>query len=88
MGRDAQPTEPTELLWLSAVTWRFPLVGRTRMITEAWLQSGQPTTFVQPPYLRSGLVGQSLLFYGRSWRGGSVDGDLFSFACREMYGDP
>ena len=55
MGRDAQPTEPTELLWLSAVTWRFPLVGRTRMITEAWLQSGQPTTFVQPPYLRSGL---------------------------------
>lgn len=38
---------------LAAVTWDFPLVGRTRMLTEAWLGLGQPTTFVQSPSLRT-----------------------------------
>lgn len=38
---------------LAAVTWDFPLVGRTRMLTEAWLDLGQPTTFVQSPSLRT-----------------------------------
>lgn len=38
---------------LSAVTWGFPLVGRTRMLTEAWLAAGVPTTFVQAPSYRT-----------------------------------
>jgi glycosyltransferase involved in cell wall biosynthesis len=44
-----------QIVSLAAVTWDFRLVGRTRMLTEAWLQSGQPTTFVQVPSLRTGL---------------------------------
>jgi glycosyltransferase involved in cell wall biosynthesis len=40
---------------LAAVTWNFRLVGRTRMLTEAWLQDDQPTVFVQIPSLRTGL---------------------------------
>ncbi len=40
---------------LAAVTWRFRLVGRTRMLTEAWLRAGQSTVFVQAPSLRTGL---------------------------------
>jgi len=46
---------------LAAVTWDFRLVGRTRMLTEAWLRAGQATLFVQVPSLRSGvqrLLGQ------------------------------
>ena len=45
----------THLASLSAVTWDFMLVGRTRMLTHEWLRSAQPTTFVQAPSLRSGL---------------------------------
>ena len=41
------------LVSLSAVTWDFPLVGRTRMLTESWLRRGQATTFVQVPSYRS-----------------------------------
>lgn len=40
---------------LAAVTWNFPLVGRTRMLTEAWIAERQPTIFVQVPSLRTGL---------------------------------
>lgn len=40
---------------LSAVTWGFPLVGRTRMLTEAWQQLGHRTTFVQVPSYRTGF---------------------------------
>ena len=43
------------LVSLSAVTWDFPLIGRTRMLTEAWQRLGTPTTFVQVPYLRTAL---------------------------------
>jgi glycosyltransferase involved in cell wall biosynthesis len=43
------------LVSLSAVTWGFALVGRTRMLTEAWLRQGQPTTFVQVPSSRTAL---------------------------------
>jgi hypothetical protein len=46
---------PGQIVSLSAVTWDFPLVGRTRMLTEAWLTAGQPTTFVQVPSLRTAL---------------------------------
>ena len=44
-----------EFVTLAAVTWDFPLVGRTRMLVEAWLGAGQRATFVQVPSLRSGL---------------------------------
>lgn len=43
------------LVSFSAVTWNFPLIGRTRMLAEAWQRLGVPTTFVQAPYLRSAL---------------------------------
>ena len=43
------------LVQLAAVTWDFPLVGRSRMLAEAWLRMGQPATFVQVPSLRTGL---------------------------------
>ena len=43
------------LVSLAAVTWDFKLVGRTRMLTEAWLRAGQPTTFVQVPSYRTAL---------------------------------
>lgn len=46
---------PVTLVSLAAVTWDFPLVGRTRMLTEAWLRRGQPTIFVQVPSYRSAL---------------------------------
>ncbi len=51
----ATPTAPLTIVSLAAVTWEFALVGRTRMLTEAWLRNGQPTRFVQVPSLRTGL---------------------------------
>ena len=56
---EADPSHPPmasqpapHLVWLSAVPWNFPLVGRTRMITEEWLELGLSTTFVQPAWDR------------------------------------
>jgi glycosyltransferase involved in cell wall biosynthesis len=49
------PNDSFMLVTLAAVTWDFPLVGRTRMLTEAWLRAGQPTTFVQIASLRTAL---------------------------------
>ncbi len=46
---------PFTIVSLAAVTWGFGLVGRTRMLTEAWLRMGQPTLFVQVPSLRTAL---------------------------------
>lgn len=43
------------LVSFSAVTWNFPLIGRTRMLSEAWQRLGIDTTFVQAPFLRSAL---------------------------------
>jgi len=43
------------LATLAAVTWDFALVGRTRMLTEAWLRAGQSTLFVQTPSYRTAL---------------------------------
>ncbi len=43
------------LVSLAAVTWDFKLLGRTRMLAQAWAQAGQPTTFVQVPSCRTGL---------------------------------
>ncbi len=43
------------LVSLAAVTWAFKLVGRTRMLTEAWARIGQPTVFVQVPSYRTAL---------------------------------
>ncbi|MBU0638813.1 MAG: glycosyltransferase [Planctomycetes bacterium] len=50
------------LVSLSAVTWGFGLVGRTRMLTEAWLRQGQPTTFVQVPSYRTALQRLATVF--------------------------
>jgi len=52
------------LVSFSAVTWNFPLVGRTRMLTEAWHALGVPTTFVQVPFLRTTL--EKLFPWGRA----------------------
>ncbi|TWT43716.1 putative teichuronic acid biosynthesis glycosyltransferase TuaH [Phycisphaerae bacterium RAS1] len=41
------------LVSLAAVPWHFPLVGRTRMLTEAWHAHGQPCLFVESPSLRT-----------------------------------
>ncbi len=46
---------PLTLVSLSAVTWDFRLVGRTRMLTEMWMRGGQPTVFVQVPSVRTAL---------------------------------
>ncbi len=48
------PARPT-LVSLAAVTWDFKLVGRTRMLTEAWQRLEQPTVFVQVPSYRTAL---------------------------------
>ena len=48
------PSGPT-LVSLSAVTWDFALVGRTRMLCEAWTRASQPNAFVSAPSLRTGL---------------------------------
>jgi len=54
VGGMAGAARPT-LVSLSAVTWDFRLVGRTRMLTEAWQRLGQPTVFVQVPSYRTAL---------------------------------
>lgn len=53
----SQPASPPPLtlVTLSAVTWDFPLVGRSRMLTEAWLRDGPATLFVQTPSYRTAL---------------------------------
>lgn len=40
---------------LAAVVWDFPLVGRTRMLCEAWEREGRANTFVQFPKRRNAL---------------------------------
>lgn len=52
----------SNLVWMAAVTWEFALVGRTRMLTEAWLRANQPTTFVQVPSWRTALQRLSGIF--------------------------
>jgi glycosyltransferase involved in cell wall biosynthesis len=52
---DRSLATPRHLVWLAAVTWDFALVGRTRMLTEAWRRLGMQATFVQVPSLRTGL---------------------------------
>ena len=46
---------PLHIASLAAVVWNFPLVGRTRMLAEAWQAAGQPHTFVQVPSYRSAV---------------------------------
>jgi glycosyltransferase involved in cell wall biosynthesis len=57
------PAAAVHLVSLSAVTWDFALVGRTRMLTEAWRHLNIPTTFVQVPSLRT--AAQRLRRFGR-----------------------
>ncbi|MBK9121420.1 MAG: glycosyltransferase [Phycisphaerales bacterium] len=70
----ATPADSPVLVSLAAVTWDFRLVGRTRMLTEAWLAAGEPTCFVQVPSLRTGwerlrdrLRGAALPHVVRPW---------------------
>lgn len=59
------PTDIGTLVSLAAVTWGFRLVGRTRMLTEAWLQLDQPTLFVQVPSYRTALQRVAATFMPR-----------------------
>lgn len=43
-------TQPFTIVSLAAVAWDFPLVGRTRMLSEAWQRLGQNTLFVEAPH--------------------------------------
>lgn len=52
--RDASREGPI-LVSLSAVVWDFPLVGRTRMLAEAWRTLEVPQVFVQVPSYRTAL---------------------------------
>jgi len=66
-GADDRRTDrasPT-VVSLAAVTWDFGLVGRTRMLTEAWLRLGHPTLFVQVPSYRTALQRMGGLFASR-----------------------
>ena len=62
------PESSPSLVSLAAVTWDFALVGRTRMLTEAWARGRQATTFVQVPSLRTALEKLS----GRARRDGDA----------------
>ncbi len=52
-----------QLVSLAAVPWAFQLVGRTRMLTEAWARMGLATTFVEPPHSYRSLL--------KEWLGGA-----------------
>ncbi len=58
------PADVPHLVQLAAVTWDFPLAGRTRRITEALRADGRRVTWVPCPYLRTGL--QRLARLGRA----------------------
>jgi len=49
----SDPLDGASVVNLSAVTWDFPLIGRTRMLCEAWWDMGIDAPFVQVPSLRS-----------------------------------
>lgn len=54
---DPQHGEPTgALVSLTAVHWDFGLIGRTRMLTEAWHRDGQSALFVEPPHSYRSLI--------------------------------
>ncbi len=49
------PPADAPLVTLAAVTWDFALVGRTRMLAEAWLRRRHPHVFAQVPSMRTAL---------------------------------
>ncbi len=49
------PSADAPLVTLAAVTWDFALVGRTRMLAEAWLRRRQPHVFTQVPSMRTAV---------------------------------
>ncbi len=53
------------LVSLAAVTWDFKLVGRTRMLVEAWQRLGQAPLFVEIPSLRGALSRLTGPLFGR-----------------------
>ncbi|MBX3379455.1 MAG: HAD-IIIA family hydrolase [Phycisphaeraceae bacterium] len=50
-----QQNQQATLVSFAAVTWNFPLVGRTRMLSEAWSRAGIPNLFVQYPSPRTAI---------------------------------
>lgn len=46
-------SEVAPIVSLAAVAWDFPLVGRTRMLCEAWNRAERSIAFVEPPYVRT-----------------------------------
>ncbi len=83
---------------LAAVVWDFPLVGRTRMLCEAWARAGHANTFVQPATRRNALqrftqgrrqqVGEQLVLRPRgSWLPGApLEGGAARRAARRLRG--
>jgi len=48
---DADPANATpHVVQLAAVTWDFQLIGRTRMLAEAWRRAGRASSFIEPPH--------------------------------------
>lgn len=43
-------TSTVQPVSFAAVLWNFPLVGRTRMLTQAWLDTGLHPAFVEPAH--------------------------------------
>lgn len=52
-GSPGPRSDGPTLVSLAAVTWRFPLVGRTRMLSEAWAEMGVRNIFVQSASVRN-----------------------------------
>lgn len=46
------------IISLTAVNWDFPLIGRTRMLTEAWHSAGQNALFIEPPHSYRSLLAE------------------------------
>ncbi|MBK8271246.1 MAG: glycosyltransferase [Planctomycetes bacterium] len=53
------PSAPA-FISLTAVTWDFPLIGRTRMLTESWHRENTAALFIEPPHSYRSFI-QSLL---------------------------
>ncbi len=51
---------PVCIASLTAVTWDFPLIGRTRMLTSAWHAMERQALFVEPPHSYRSLLSHLL----------------------------
>lgn len=60
MNPEHAPSFPACIASLTAVTWDFPLIGRTRMLTSAWHAMGRQALFVEPPHSYRSLLSHVL----------------------------